>query len=95
MTQVLHEDGEAGATTQYKIYWIRRTVRSRLAHVDGRPLKAEEVRSLRPGYDLVFYGYDVSVKRILMDDPDNDGVPTLDIKITRITNEVRAADVKV
>jgi hypothetical protein len=53
----------------YKICWTRSTVRRKLCHCDGRPLKADEVRSLRTGYDLVYQGYDytdlVSVESVL------------------------------
>ena len=74
----------------YKICWTRQTERRRLGHRDGRPLQADEVRSLRTGYDLVYAGYDVSVLRVLLDadDVDDDGVPRLEINITRVTTKV-------
>jgi hypothetical protein len=86
VTSVLDEAG----TTKFEICWERQTERRKLFHCDGRPLKAEEVRSLRPGYDLVYNGYDVSVLRVLMeaDNADDDGVPRLEIKIVRITTKV-------
>ena len=74
----------------YKICWLRQTERRKLAHCNGSPLKAEEVMSLRPGYKLVYDGYDVSVSRVLMDadNADDDHVPRLEIEITRITTKV-------
>lgn len=86
VTSVLHEAG----TTRYKIHWHRQTERRKLAHCDGKALKADEVRSLRPGYTLVYDGYDVSVSRVLMDadNADDDGVPRLEIEIARITTKV-------
>jgi len=77
--------------TRYAIFWIRQTQRSKLAHVNGQPLKADEVRSLLPGHPLVYDGYDVTVERVLRegDNADDDGVPRLEIKISRITSNVR------
>ena len=79
-----------GADPRYEIWWIRQTERSKLWHRDGRQLRAEEVRSLRPGHELVYNGYDVTVLRVLADadNADEEGVPRLEIKISRITTKV-------
>ena len=88
VTSVLR--GGKEGTTRYKICWPRQTERCKLYHCNGSPLKADEVKSLRPGYSLVYNGYDVTVSRVLMDaeDADDDGVPRLEIDITRITTKV-------
>lgn len=85
---VLH-NGEEG-TPRYKISWLRQTERRKLAHCNGSLLKAKEVDSLRPGYNLVYNGYDVTVSNVLrdIDNRDDDGVPRLEIEITRITTKV-------
>ena len=78
MTSILR--GGEESTACYKIYWLRQTERRKLAHCNGSPLKADEVKSLRPGYNLVYNGYDVTVSRVLIDahNADDDGVPRLD-----------------
>ena len=79
-----------GADPRYEICWIRQTERRKLWHRDGRQLRAEDVRSLRPGHELVYNGYDVTVLRVLADadNADEEGVPRLEIKISRITTKV-------
>ena len=61
-----------------------------MAHRNGNPLKKDEVGSLRPGYELVYNGYDVSLLRVLKgaDEADDENVPRLEIKIARTTTKV-------
>ena len=92
VTEIIHGD-EPGAK-RYKISWVRQTERKNLAHRNGTPLKKEEVGSLRPGYELVYDGYDVSLLRVLKgaDEADDENVPRLEIKIVRTTTKVSSSN---